>query len=243
MILTIGPGGSGLTFLNWSIIFLRGDITYTSLNKSLTQIVDINPLQGATAHNFYKDHIQSSSNLCQISKGTKKTVIYVTPTDQKDFDYILQFNCKKIIFDCQDQNKELLARMITQMPCKKIPNLLDKLTETFGSDVAKQTLLECSKMFTHYYKIPAADDQHFIISYNDIFKNLDQQIIELFLFLGKDIDQSRFHKWKSIYKIYQEKNCNLLSEFAPETTDIDNSIKLQVFKEILKWKNGSYLLK
>lgn len=243
MILTIGPGGSGLTFLNWSIIFLRGDITYTNLEKSLKQMVDINPLRGATSHNFYKDHIQSSSNLCQISKGTKKSVIYVTPTDQKDFDYILQFNCKKIIFDCQDQNKELFTRMATQIPGTKILNLIDKLTDVFGSNTARQTLLECSKMFTHYYKIPTADDQHFIISYNDIFKTLDQKIIELFLFLDKDIDQSRLHKWKSIYKTYQEKNCNLLSEFAPEKIDITNSVKLQVFKEILQWKNSSYCLK
>jgi hypothetical protein len=242
MILTIGPGGSGLTFLTWSIIFLRGDITYTSLDGLLTHKVDIDPLQGSTAHNFYKDHIHSSNNLCQLADGTKKSVVFITPTSQKDLDHVHQIDCKKIVFDCQERNKELFARMATLVPCRNIPDLISELATMFGENVAKQTLLECSKMFTHYYKIPTANDQYFIISYDDIFKNLDQQIVTLFLFLELPLDQGRFYKWKHIYKTYQDKNCDLLSKFAPAVTEIPNSVKIQVLKEILRWKNGSYRL-
>jgi len=233
MILTIGPGGSGLTFLNWSIVFLRGDITYTTIDQRSTQIVDINPLQGSTAHHFRKDHIQSSNNLCQLATGTEKSVIYVTPSNQEDFDYISQFKCKKIVFDCGNRNKELFVRMVTQMPGRKIPNLIDKLASKFGIDAAKHTLLDSSKMFTHYYTIPAASDEYFIISYDDIFENLDQQIIKLFLFLGETIDQSRVDKWLAIYKTYRNLNSNVLSEFTVGLQDVPYSVRRQVLKEIL----------
>jgi hypothetical protein len=233
MILTIGPGGAGLTFLNWSIVFLRGDITYTTIDKSSTQLVDINPLQGSTAHNFRKDHLQSSNNLCQLATGTEKSVIYVTPSNQEDFDYISQFKCKKIVFECGKRNKELFVRMVTQMPCRKIPNLIDKLASKFGIDAAKQTLLDRSKIFTHYYTIPSASDEYFIISYDDIFKNLDQQIIKLFLFLGETIDQSRFDKWLAIYKTYRDLNSNVLSEFTVGLQDVPHTVRRQVLKEIL----------
>lgn len=233
MILTIGPGGSGLTFLNWSIVFLRGDITYTTIDQQSTQIVDINPLQGSNAHNFRKDHIQSSNNLCRLATGTEKSVIYVTPSNQEDFDYISQFECKKIVFDCGNRNKELFARMVTQMHCRKIPDLIDKLASKFGIDAAKQTLLDRSKIFTHYYTIPSASDEYFIISYDDIFENLDQQIVKLFLFLGETIDQSRFDKWLSIYKTYRDLNSNVLSEFTVGLSEVPYSVRLQVLKEIL----------
>ena len=233
MILTIGPGGSGLTFLNWSIVFLRGDITYTTIDKLSTQIVDINPLQGSTAHNFCKDHIQSSNNLCHLATGTEKSVIYVTPSNQEDFDYISQFECKKIVFDCGNRNKELFVRMVTQMPGRKIPDLIDKLASKFGIDAAKQTLLDRSKIFTHYYTIPSASDEYFIISYDDIFENLDQQIVKLFLFLGETIDQSRFDKWLTIYKTYRDLNSDALSKFTVGLSDVPYSVRLQVFKEIL----------
>ena len=233
MILTIGPGGAGLTFLNWSIVFLRGDITYTTIDKLSTQIVDINPLQGSNAHNFRKDHIQSSNNLCQLVTGTEKSVIDVTPSNQEDFDYISQFECKKIVFDCGNRNKELFARMVTQMHCRKIPDLIDKLASKFGIDAAKQTLLDRSKIFTHYYTIPSASDEYFIISYDDIFENLDQQIVKLFLFLGETIDQSRFDKWLSIYKTYRDLNSNVLSEFTVGLSEVPYSVRLQVLKEIL----------
>ena len=232
MLLTIGPGGSGLTFLNWSIVFLRGDITYTTIDQRSTQIVDINPLQGSTAHNFCKDHIQSSNNLYLLATGTEKSVIYVTPSNQKEFDYISQFKCKKIVFDCGDRNKELFARMVTQMPSRNIPDLIDKLASKFGIDAAKQTLLDCSKIFTHYYTIPPVSDEYFVISYDDIFENLDQQIVNLFLFLGKTIEQSRFDKWLTIYKTYRDLNSNILPEFTVGLLDVPYSVRLQVLKEI-----------
>jgi hypothetical protein len=88
-------------------------------------------------------------------------------------------------------------------------------------------------MFTHYYTIPVASDEYFIISYDDIFENLDQQIVKLFLFLGETIDQSRFNKWLPIYKTYQDLNSNALPKFTVGLSDVPYSVRLQVLKEIL----------
>jgi hypothetical protein len=239
MILTIGPGGSGLTFLNWTIVFLRGDLTYITLDN-LSQVVDINPLQGSTAHNFRKDHIQSSSNLCQLAHGNEKSVVYVTPVNQEDFDYVAQFDCKKIVFDCGNRNKELFVRMVTQMPNRKIPDLIDSLAAKFGKNATQQVLLDSSKMFTHYYTIPESSSEYFVISYDDIFNHLDQRIVELFVFLGETIDQSRLTKWLDIYKTYQERNSDLLSKFSADSSDVSNSVKLQILKEVLQWKSGLF---
>jgi hypothetical protein len=164
--------------------------------------------------------------------GTEKSVIYVTPSNQEDFDYISQFKCKKIVFDCVNRNKELFVRMATQVPCRKIPNLIDNLASKFGINAAKQTLLDNSKMFTHYYTIPTASNEYFIISYDDIFENLDQQIAKLFLFLDETIDQSRFDKWLTIYKTYRDLNSNILPEFTVGLLDVPHSVRLQVLKEI-----------
>lgn len=228
--------GSGLTFLNWTIIFLRGDITYTTISGK-TMKVDIDPIQGSTAHNFGKDHVQSSSNLCQLDLGTEKSVVYVTPVHQDDFNYIAQYNCKKIVFDCQARNKELFARMATQVPGRRILDLLDHLAGQFGTNEAKQALLDCSKLFTNYYKIPPVSSEHFIITYDDIFEHLDQRIPDLFLFLGETVDQSRLLKWLSIYHTYRENNRNILTEFATPVA-VANSVKLKILNEIIKWNNG-----
>jgi len=239
MILTIGPGGSGLTFLNWSIVFLRGDTIYQKINGTSTN-VDINPLIGSIAHNFSRDHLQTPNNLCQIELGNEKSVIYITPTHQRDFDYLKKFNCKKIVFDCENRHKELFARLVTCVPDSKFLKLINSLQLNFGADETKQTLLECSKIFTNYYTIPENSDEYFRLSYNDIFFNLDTKIASVFLFLNCEISPDRMHKWLEIYKIYKEKNSKILNDFEPPYLAVPNKIKLQIVKELIAWKNGSY---
>lgn len=239
MILTIGPSGSGLTFLNWSIVFLRGDNNYQRLNGSLVE-VDIDPLNGLIAHKFFKDHVQTSSDLHKLNLGHSQTIIYVTPCHQEDFDYATKFSCKKIVFDCKDRQKDLLARMITCVPQKVFDPLIEKLSNKFGSEQATQMLLECSSMFTSYYSIPQPSEEYFVISYDDIFLNLDCKIKDVFEFLKYDIDQDRWNKWLNIYTTYKQNNMSILSNFETKYVDIPSSIKMQMLTEIIKWRNGSY---
>lgn len=240
MILTIGPSGSGLTFLNWSIVFLRGSTKYNTLD-GIKVDVDINPLCNQTAHNFTKDHLQASSNLSRLASGTEESVIYVTPSSQQDFDYVASYNCKKIVFDCQGRHKELFARIITCVPNKRLPNFLNDLAAKFGLPKTKQTLLEHSKIFTDYYTVPNNSDRYFTITYDDIFYNLDVKIADLFLFLGADIDRSRWPKWVEIYNVYRERNKTILVDFAPsEYVHVPKNEKNQIVKEVVRWKHGLY---
>lgn len=237
MILTIGTSGSGLTFLNWTIVFLRGDTTYTNLdNKCL--LVNTDPLQGPTAHGFSKDHIQSSNNLPLLKNGTKKSVVYVTPTHQDDFDYVATINCKKIVFSCQSRSKDLVARMATLVPNDPVLDLLDYLRTKFGQAQAKHGLLECSKFITNYYKIPTPSNEYFIINYEDVFENLDARIHDIFLFLEEKIDLTRLAIWQKIYDVYRERNSTVLTSFSPQGVDIDTKVNPQILKEIFRWKNG-----
>lgn len=242
MILTLGPGGSGLTFLNWSIVFLRGDTTYTNIDNISTQVND-NPLLGLTAHGFCKDHIYSSNNLCRLKEGTKKSVVYITLTCQDDFNYIAMLNCKKIVFSCQGRGRDLLARMATLVPGNAVPDLLDHLSIQFGHEQAKATLLSCNKLFTDYYSVPQPSDEYFVINYEDMFENLNKRIEDMFLFLGESIDPARWSTWLDIYAVYRERNANILTDFAPQTVDVSSTVQLQILKEILKWKSGSSLRK
>ncbi len=240
MILTIGPGGSGLTFLNWTILFLKGCTTYTTLDKKVVD-VDINPLKDRTAHKFSRDHLQASVNLSQIELASNDSVIYCTPSHQQDFDYLAKYNCKKIVFNCQDKHKELFARMITCMPDSRLPNFLNSLAGKFGMDESKQVLLDHSKIFTNYYTVPNSSNEYWLIGYDDIFSKLDTKLDSLFLFLGFTIDKQRLAQWTKIYEDYKSRNKNILEEFAPNYGfNVPATVKNQIIKELIKWKQSSH---
>lgn len=242
MILTIGPGGTGLTFLNWTILFLKGCTTYTTLDKKVVE-VDINPLKDRTAHKFSRDHLQTSVNLSQIELASDDSVIYCTPTHQQDFDYVAKYNCKKIVFNCQDKHKELFARMMICMPDSRLPNFLNSLAARFGMDESKQVLLDHSKIFTNYYTVPNNSNTYWLISYDDIFCNLDKKINDLFVFLGFTIDEQRRTRWINIYNDYKNRNKNILEEFAPNYgINVSSTVKNQIIKELIKWKKESQLI-
>ena len=87
MILVIGPGGAGLSFITWSIIFLRGDLTYLNLEQQLVS-VNSNPLINQVAHDFEKDHIRGIDSIPYLESANDKTVVFFVPEHQKDLDQI-----------------------------------------------------------------------------------------------------------------------------------------------------------
>ena len=101
MILTIGPGGCGFTFLNWTISFLRGDASYQTLDENQHQI-EFNPLSGETAHRYNKDHIWSNDAIESLNSATDNSIIYMVPNSHSDFEYLLSLSGKKIIFDASE---------------------------------------------------------------------------------------------------------------------------------------------
>jgi hypothetical protein len=240
MILTIGTGGSGLTFLNWSIIYLRGDDSYTLLNNNNVIITDNPILTNGTAHGQAKDHINHTADLINLHSSTKQSVIYVVPTRQSDMEYILQFSGKKIIFDSSVRPDELLARMCYVMKDTPLSGLIKDLSTRYNIQSIKQVLVECNKFFTDYYTVPSNYTNYYSVDYNDIFQNLDQKIYDVFKYLELPISQDRMNIWVSVYSQYRNSNQNFLSLFLGDTVEIDKIERMKIFKEIIQWKNGLY---
>lgn len=243
MILTIGPGGCGFTFVNWSIAYLRGDQSYRDLSGILCP-VDINPLDGFTAHNFKKDHLKIEISKNLLKQATDHSIIYITPGSHDDFKKILDLPGKKIIFDHRKYPKELLARSFMTMPrCGHgIEILLDFLERKYPSTEVRRTLLENAKLLVQYYKIPH-DDHYFLINYENVFQTFDLIIEKLFDFLEIKIDRTRIENWRLIYQQYKAKNQDFITKFVGDPTDVINhSLRRSIFKEIYNWTRGGHHL-
>ena len=245
MILTIGPGGCGFSFLNWSISYLRGDSYYCNLSKEQVP-VEINPLQGSTAHNFQRDHIQATEDLSKLDHATDQTIVYVVPTHQADLEKIFAVDCKKLVFQTNPlTNEEFFSRIYFTLPSnqdltmnkKSARNFVENFDPVYDKNVVKQVLLECNRFFIEYYQIPKQYTDYLNVTYNDIFVGLDKKIHEIFNFLNLTIDHARWGKWLTIYREYQEKNQNFKSQFV-QLTFIDSKTKLHILKEIINWTNG-----
>ena len=236
MILTIGPGGAGLTFLNWSIVYLRGDNFYTSLNKEVNRVID-NPILNTTAHGYRKDHLFSTEDLIKLRSATEQSVIYIVPTHQTDLEYILQFEGKKIIFNSSASSTELMARMYCNVLNCSVNKLIEDLSVKYDKQIIKQILIDCSKFFTNYYCVPKNYSNYFDVYYPDIFQNLDQKIYEIFEYLELTLCQDRINNWLSVYNEYRSLNQNFLSLFLDKQVEIDNNKKMKIFKDIIQWKN------
>lgn len=236
MILTIGPGGCGFTFLNWSISFLRGDATYKTLeNKTIN--VDIHPLNKNTAHEFLKDHVFLGEQ-DWVNQAHDQSIIYVVPSGRDHFNYLLTISSKKIIFDNQLYQKEVLARHCYTVPESKYKKLIEHLSLQYNNDEVKKVFLSCAQSFIGHYNIPNHQDI-LLINYKEIFENLDQKILQIFEFLGLTIDIDRWHTWETIYNQYQNNNQDYLLNFYTESDIIGNN-QTAILKEIINWKNGSY---
>jgi len=241
MILTIGPGGCGFTFLNWSIVFLRGDKCYVNC-KNDTIIIDSNPLLGHTAHNFDKDHVAKGFHNIDLTSTTNQSIIYAIPSSHSDFLQMLQVPGKKIIFDNRCFADKVMARFFVVHPFATNPyfNLVQQLSKFYDIDQIKQVLIDSSKLFiTDCYDIPKNKDL-FIINYNEMFQDLDQIILQVFDFLGLQINQQRFDTWKEIYTEYKNRNTNVFNEYSSSNQKIDPSNRIKILREIINWRNGLY---
>lgn len=239
MILTIGPGGCGFTFLNWSIAYLRGDKYYTTLNGTKSQ-VDINPIDGNTAHNFEKDHVQSTADLVKIKLASDESIIYATPTRQSDLNHLLSIDCKKIIFNLDNFGAELTARMCTAIPNSHYMKFIKQLSVRYPIQHVKQIMIDSNKFFSRYYSVPADYSDYYNLNYQDMFQFLDRRIKDIFQYLQMTIDPDRLQQWLPIYYQYQQLNQNILSDFLDCTVPVDNTKKIEILKEIIQWKNGSF---
>lgn len=239
MLLTIGPGGCGFSFLNWSLMFLRGDEFYQTLDGQQRSVTS-NPLSNSTAHNYKKDHLRIEDSTSNFDHATEHSIIYAVPGNQNNFEYLLSFPGKKIVFDTTDYSKVLMARSIVCMPNNQYCALIEQLGQKYDTLIIREVLLECHKLFTQYYKIPEDSQSLYKINYHDIFSCLDQKIFELFDYLEIKINTNRLQHWQTVYAEYRQANQrDYCAEVVPSHSD-NTTQKTQVLKEILKWRSGLF---
>jgi len=239
MILTIGPGGCGFTFLNWSIAYLCGDEYYYTLFNDKVQ-VDINPINKFTAHNFKKDHLDPNADRSTLLTASKNSIVYIVPKDDNDFKLLIEIPSKKIIFDNSKFCPEQLARHYTTVTNSPFIHITDQLSKKYNIEQVKKVLLDLSNnFFLNYYNLPDNTD-NFIVNYQDIFNTLDSKILEIFKFLNISVSTDRWKPWNNIYQDYKLLNKDILSNFLKDINNIDSSSNTKILKEIIKWKTGSY---
>lgn len=237
MILTIGPGGCGFTFLNWSIAYLRGDVYYNTLQGNKVQ-VDIHPIKGITAHNFTKDHLTPTDNRVSLINASNQSIVYIVPSDNDDFKLLLKLTGKKIIFDNSKFCQEQLSRNYVSVPNSPFKYITEQLSKEYNNTEVKKVLLDLSNhFFLNYYKLSNDIDDCFVLDYYDVFDKLDNKIIEIFNFLNLSINQQRYQLWIDVYENYKTLNKDILAVFIDNTSITTNT---KILKEIIQWKNGSY---
>jgi len=239
MILTIGPGGCGFSFLNWTISFLRGDDFYQTLD-GISHPVPGDPFRGATAHNSVKDHLTPEQSKSVLSSSHEHSIVYVVPGSQLDYDYIVTLPGRKIIFDTSTHSEKILSRfcMVLEKNNHYLQSI-NRLGMKYDRATVKKVMIDCCEMFVRYYQT-GINNQFYILDYTSMFENLDQHIHRLFDYLELSIDSDRLHKWLEIYTIYKERNNQ---DFCEKFLDNQPAIKNQqtaILKEILLWKNGSF---
>jgi hypothetical protein len=119
-----------------------------------------------------------------------------------------------------------------------IMELINNLSRVHDLPSVKQVLIESNKFFTDYYRLPNTYQDYISIDYNDMFQDLDQKIYQIFKYLDLSIYQKRVENWFLIYQKWKSVNKDYLSQFLETPIAIPNNKKLQILKDIIKWKNG-----
>jgi hypothetical protein len=119
-----------------------------------------------------------------------------------------------------------------------IIELINNLSRVHDLPMVKQVLIESNKFFTDYYKVPDTCQDYISIDYNDMFQDLDQKIYQIFKYLDLSIYQKRVENWLVVYQKWKSVNKDYLSLFLETPIAMPNNKKLQILKDIIKWKNG-----
>ena len=237
MILTIGPGGCGFTFLNWSLSWLRGDITYYTLEKEECNVIG-NPLcNDHTAHAYKKDHISCKNIERNLQNAHDASIVYVVPADQQEFNYIVGLPDKKIIFDASDNPKSVFLRQLSSIKTE-VGQLEHFLSTKYDVDVARSVVLDMSEQFVSYYPKDVTNNAMYVCS-RDIFYELDTAIEKICKFLEIKIDSTRFDHWCSVYQQYKTNNQKFFTHEILNKS-VDKALRQQILKEFYLWKTGKH---
>lgn len=232
MILTIGPGGCGFTFLNWTIRYLRGDTVIDYYGR----VID-NPIVGHVAHGYQKthaNHITSADKIPLLDTVSEDEVVFIVVDQPRTIEKLAPYlKNKRIVFNPTGYEQQVFTRLITSQNggTSYYNNFLDTLK------VDKSLAIECLHDYSKklYVDLTSLYSSSFVIQYNDVFEELDQHIVDIFDYLELEIVPDRFDKWKPIYNTYRNNNRQIVFESAYTPHQ-----KLPVLKKIIEWKNSLF---
>ena len=215
----IGPGGSGGTFLDWTLHYLAGDINLTYVlfhrkhkifQKVLTQKIVENPIRSdGNSHLHQKTHpTEEVIKICidNLRANTDENInvysMFIAPDSEsysntRSYTTIVKDIAEKhtemklIHFIYSEKSIEDLAqRMLT-----KIPNLMPK--EDFNSLRTKilNESLKANKIINMANIYP--------LNIDTMFYNLDSEIRKIFNWLSLPINEERYNSWLDVYKQWQ----------------------------------------
>jgi hypothetical protein len=239
MVLTIGPGGCGFTFLNWSLLYLRGDVQYVTLSGEVTPVPE-NPLRALTAHNFKKDHLKVEDSSDWIEHATQSSVIYCVPGSRRHLENLMGMPSKKLLFDAGAYSKQTMHRAFMANANVGIAPLLEKLNLKFDNTITMQVIYDVSHQFVSYYDIPKDRADVMAVSFEDMFINFSERIVDIMRFCEFEIVTSRWEHWLTMYSTWRENNTKFLE--PPKVVEMDTeqyAIKKQILKEIIEWRNST----
>ena len=234
MILLIGPGGCGFSFLAWSIVFLRGYDSYQKIDGSIVQVPSDPITAKNNAHGFDRDHLTDLSNqdLHQITRGSSDQIVYVVPSSQDLLDRTTRVNCKKIFFCGAGYEKEILSRQLTKIRSKS--ELIRHLDTRWSIEQYAPVLMKQARRFVCV--TPNTAPNSLIIDYKTMFLHLENTIDDTMRWCGFDIDPTQRQPWLEIYCKWRNTNINDISGALQKFNKrIDYATEKNIAKFLYAW--------
>lgn len=217
VVATIGPGGEGGTFLDWSMHFLVGDeyVKYVLLDRNYKMAPQIRKMQilsdpikyDGTSHHHHKAHpTEQLIRVCldEYARINDPAInihsMYIVPSSEsyvndrtytdvvRDISQTYQ-DMKLIHFIHPDTFLEDLAqRMLT-----RIPDVTTSIEDI--RDRVNAQCLEPNKLVD--------SDNIYPLRIDDMFYRLDVEIHRIFQWLNLSLKQDKYQDWLVVYKQWQ----------------------------------------
>jgi hypothetical protein len=193
MILLIGYGACGFTFLDWSLAYLSGS---NCCNNPITN--------NDNAHGHTVDHFDTAWQ----NRSAART--YWVPPGQRELSEAIPLMQDYKIVALQNPTRDeqlfLLSRLEKQMPHLNWYKLYSQTIEEIGDQAAVDYVFQqIIFQYSNYLNFSLVDADY-VISLREMFCHLDLTISIILRQLGLDLAADRFAPWLEVYRQWQTLN-------------------------------------
>jgi hypothetical protein len=226
MILLIGQSGTGLTFLTWSLQYLR---LRCSHRPDLYE-----PCADGSFHNFLKEkHYRGA--LPPANEFAPEDVVFWNPNHQRYLDQKPRGVSALMVSVTRPETKRwLFNRNWRCVPNWTVKKLHQDLCQHHNKINVDRAFSRYWTKYTDYIDYDRYYTNIKTIDLDEIFRTLHNHIEQLCEYFNLGFDHERFHSWVKTYHQWRHINLNLPEE--KEVTDImsSDSILTDEAKQVLK---------